>query len=130
MKNKAHNNQETLRLGFRLYRGLLLDSFGVKAPLFAGHKLTYNCNLKCKMCPFWKRSSENLSTQKEKEILKQIYDSGVCAIGFEGSAREQRFVCRLYQEPQRGAYGEKNTIIQISSRLQLNLTMQKEGRDL
>ena len=36
------------------------------------------------MCPFWKRSSENLSTRKEKEILRQLYDSGVCAIGFEG----------------------------------------------
>jgi len=84
LKNKAHNYQETVRIGLRLYRGLLLNSFGVKAPLFGGHKLTYNCNLKCKMCPFWKRSSENLSTQKEKEILKQIYDSGVCAIGFEG----------------------------------------------
>ena len=36
------------------------------------------------MCPFWKRSNENLSTEKEKEILKQIYDSGVCAVGFEG----------------------------------------------
>ncbi len=84
MKNKAHNYQETFRIGLRLYRGLLLNSFGGKAPLFSGHKLTYNCNLKCKMCPFWKRSSENLSTQKEKEILKQIYDSGVCAIGFEG----------------------------------------------
>ena len=36
------------------------------------------------MCPFWKRSSENLSAQKEKEILKQIYDSGVCGVGFEG----------------------------------------------
>ena len=36
------------------------------------------------MCPFWRRSSENLSTQKEKEILKQIFDSGVCAVGFEG----------------------------------------------
>ena len=46
--------------------------------------MTYNCNLKCKMCPFWKRSSENLSTHKEKEILRQLYDSGVCAVGFEG----------------------------------------------
>ncbi len=36
------------------------------------------------MCPFWKRSSENLSTKKEKEILKQLYDSGVCAVAFEG----------------------------------------------
>lgn len=36
------------------------------------------------MCPFWKRPSENLSIRQEKEILKQIYDSGVCALGFEG----------------------------------------------
>ena len=83
-KNKAYNYQETFRLAIRLYRGFLLNSFGVKAPWFSGHKLTYNCNLKCKMCPFWKRSSENLSTQREKEILKQIYDLGVCGIGFEG----------------------------------------------
>ena len=73
-----------MKIGLRLYRGLVLNSFGGKAPLFAGHKLTYNCNLKCKMCPFWKRPSENLSTRKEKEILRQIYDSGVCAVGFEG----------------------------------------------
>lgn len=52
--------------------------------MFVGHKLTYNCNLHCKMCPFWKRNSKNLSTQKEKLILKQIYDSGVCGVGFEG----------------------------------------------
>ena len=84
MKNKPHTYQETFRIGLRLYRGFILNSFGGKAPVFGGHKLTYNCNLKCKMCPFWKRSSENLSTQKEKQILKQIYDSGVCAVGFEG----------------------------------------------
>ena len=84
MKKKRLSNQETLRLGFRLYRGLFLNAFGVKAPLLSGHKLTYNCNLKCKMCPFWRRSSENLSTRLEKEILKQIYDSGVCGVGFEG----------------------------------------------
>jgi len=84
LKNKSDQYQETLRIGLRLYRGLVLNSFGGKAPLFAGHKLTYNCNLKCKMCPFWKRPSENLSTRKEKEILRQIYDSGVCAVGFEG----------------------------------------------
>ncbi len=57
---------------------------GVRAPLFCGHKLTYNCNLKCKMCPFWKRSNIDLSTEHEKAILRQIYDSGACAIAFEG----------------------------------------------
>jgi len=36
------------------------------------------------MCPFWKRLSEDSSTEREKTILKQIYDSGVCGIAFEG----------------------------------------------
>jgi MoaA/NifB/PqqE/SkfB family radical SAM enzyme len=53
-------------------------------PLFCGHKMTYNCNLRCKMCPFWKRSSKDSSTEREKAILKRIYDSGACGIAFEG----------------------------------------------
>jgi MoaA/NifB/PqqE/SkfB family radical SAM enzyme len=36
------------------------------------------------MCPFWKRSSEDSSTEQEKAILRQIYDSGACGIAFEG----------------------------------------------
>ena len=55
-----------------------------KTPLFCGHKLTYNCNLKCKMCPFWKRTNQDLNTEKEKAILRKIHDSGVFAIAFEG----------------------------------------------
>jgi radical SAM family uncharacterized protein len=76
--------QETLWLGLRIYRGIFANLLGVKVPLFCGHKLTYNCNLRCKMCPFWKRSSKDSSIEQEKAILRQIYDSGVCAIAFEG----------------------------------------------
>jgi len=36
------------------------------------------------MCPFWKRTSQDLNTEKEKAILRQIHDSGVFAIAFEG----------------------------------------------
>jgi MoaA/NifB/PqqE/SkfB family radical SAM enzyme len=36
------------------------------------------------MCPFWKRSNKDLSTEVEKTILRRIYDSGACAIAFEG----------------------------------------------
>jgi radical SAM family uncharacterized protein len=76
--------QETLWLGLRIYRGLFLNFFGRRVPLFCGHKLTYNCNLRCKMCPFWKRSSKDSSIEQEKAILRHIYDSGACAIAFEG----------------------------------------------
>jgi radical SAM family uncharacterized protein len=71
-------------LGMRIYRGVISNLFDVRVPLFCGHKLTYNCNLRCKMCPFWKRSLPNSSLEQEKAILKKIYDSGVCGIAFEG----------------------------------------------
>jgi MoaA/NifB/PqqE/SkfB family radical SAM enzyme len=68
----------------RIYRGLISNLFDVKAPLFCGHKLTYNCNLRCKMCPFWKRPSQDPSLEQEKAILKEVYKSGACGIAFEG----------------------------------------------
>jgi len=36
------------------------------------------------MCPFWKRSNQESNTEQEKEILRQIYDSGACSVAFEG----------------------------------------------
>jgi MoaA/NifB/PqqE/SkfB family radical SAM enzyme len=78
------NKKEKLRLGLRLCSGVVSNLVGVRTPLFCGHKLTYNCNLKCKMCPFWKRSTSDLSLENEKTILKRIYHSGVCGIAFEG----------------------------------------------
>jgi radical SAM family uncharacterized protein len=63
---------------------LVLNLFNVKAPMFCGHKLTYKCNLRCKMCPFWRRSITDSSLEREKAILKQIYYSGICGIAFEG----------------------------------------------
>ena len=83
-ENGNGHYQETFRLGLRISRGLLSNVLGMRAPLFCGHKLTYNCNLRCKMCPFWKRTNKDLSIEKEKAILRRIYDSGACAIAFEG----------------------------------------------
>jgi radical SAM family uncharacterized protein len=83
-KKNTGGYQETLWLGLRIYRGIFLNFFRRRVPLFCGHKLTYNCNLRCKMCPFWKRPSKDSSIEREKAILRQIYDSGACAIAFEG----------------------------------------------
>ena len=71
-------------LGLRVYRGLALNLLGAKVPFFVGHKLTYNCNLRCKMCPFWKRTSADSSLEQEKMVLKQVYSSGACGVAFEG----------------------------------------------
>src|SRR3989337_2183043 len=83
-EKNSSRHLETLWLGLRIYRGLLSNMFGERVPLFCGHKLTYNCNLQCKMCPFWKRSSKDSSIEMEKAILRRIYDSGACGIAFEG----------------------------------------------
>ncbi|MGD0027894.1 MAG: PTO1314 family radical SAM protein [Candidatus Bathyarchaeia archaeon] len=83
-EKNASCHLETLWLGLRIYRGLFSNMFGARVPLFCGHKLTYNCNLRCKMCPFWKRSTRDSSIEREKAILRRIYDSGACGIAFEG----------------------------------------------
>ena len=82
-KNVRHY-ANTFWLGMRIYRSLISNLFDVRAPMFCGHKLTYNCNLRCKMCPFWKRHSPDSSIAQEKAILRQIYNSGVTGIAFEG----------------------------------------------
>ena len=75
---------EPIKLGMRVYRDFISNLLGVRAPFFCGHKLTYNCNLRCKMCPFWKRTSQDSSLEQEKAILRQIYNSGACGVAFEG----------------------------------------------
>lgn len=75
---------EALTLGLRLYRSLFLNFVGFKSPFLCGHKVTYECNLRCAMCPFWKRKEQELSLEEEKMILKTLRNAGVCLIAFEG----------------------------------------------
>ena len=84
LEKKASHITENFRLGFRVYSGLISNLLGAKVPFFCGHKLTYNCNLRCKMCPFWKRISQDSNLEQEKAILKQIYNSGAVGVAFEG----------------------------------------------
>jgi radical SAM family uncharacterized protein len=84
LKKKSKHISENIRMGFRVYSGLVSNLLGVKVPFFCGHKLTYNCNLRCKMCPFWRRPSPDPSLKQEKAVLKQIYHSGAVGVAFEG----------------------------------------------
>ncbi len=83
-ERSAHRYIDPIWLGIRIYRSLILNLLGVKTPFFVGHKLTYNCNLRCKMCPFWKRTIADSSLAQEKAILEHIYNSGACGVAFEG----------------------------------------------
>ena len=58
---------------------------GEKIPTIAGHKLLYTCNLRCGMCPFWRRPDEYLlSLEEEKKMLSALEDFGISFMGFEG----------------------------------------------
>jgi len=58
---------------------------GGKAPVIAGHKLLYRCNLECGMCPFWRREDEVLLTiDDEVRMMKSLVRAGVSFLGFEG----------------------------------------------
>jgi radical SAM family uncharacterized protein len=65
----------------RLVKGKIIK----KLPLIAGHKLLYSCNLRCRMCPFWRRKDETLlSLEDEVKIMKSLEKAGVIFMGFEG----------------------------------------------
>ncbi len=56
-----------------------------KLPTIAGHKLLYECNLRCKMCPFWRRKDEKLlSLKQEISMMDKLVEGGVSYLGFEG----------------------------------------------
>ncbi|MBB5254650.1 PTO1314 family radical SAM protein [Sulfurisphaera ohwakuensis] len=64
----------------------LVKGRGVKKlPLIAGHKLLYSCNLRCRMCPFWRRKDEKLLTlEEEVKMMDALQRAGVLFMGFEG----------------------------------------------
>ncbi|MEM0139071.1 MAG: PTO1314 family radical SAM protein [Ferroplasma sp.] len=56
-----------------------------KLPTIAGHKLLYECNLRCKMCPFWRRQDESLlDLRQEILMMDKLVEGGVSYLGFEG----------------------------------------------
>jgi len=58
---------------------------GGKAPVIAGHKLLYRCNLECVMCPFWRREDETLlGVDDEVRMMDALVRAGVSFLGFEG----------------------------------------------
>ncbi len=83
-EKKSPHLSDNFRMGFRIYSGLISNLLGAKVPFFCGHKLTYNCNLRCKMCPFWRRPSPDPSLAQEKAVLREIYYSGAVGVAFEG----------------------------------------------
>lgn len=69
----------------RAVRRKFKELSGDKVPFIAGHKLLYTCNLRCHMCPFWRRDDPALLTvDEERKMMDSLADAGVSFMGFEG----------------------------------------------
>ena len=65
--------------------GRVVESYvGRKRPLLGGVKLTYDCNLSCVHCPFWKRKQESLTFAQAVEAIERLRRMGVRFVIFEG----------------------------------------------
>ncbi len=58
-----------------------------KIPILAGFKITHDCNLKCRHCPYWKKAEAgngSLTFGRVVDILRALKQQGVRIIIFEG----------------------------------------------
>jgi len=74
---------------------------GRKRPLLTGFKLTDRCNLRCRVCPFWQRETDEMSFVQVKDVLLRLYQLGVRLMILEGG---EPFLWRD------GAYGLEDTV--------------------
>lgn len=55
-----------------------------KKPILAGYKITYNCNLRCIHCPYWRKEHYEPKYQEALETIKKMYQRGARILIFEG----------------------------------------------
>ena len=67
-----------------LYHNLEAHLLGRKRPLLAGFKLTDRCNLRCRVCPFWGRNSQEMTLSQVKDVLAYLHQAGVRLLILEG----------------------------------------------
>jgi len=73
-----------IRFGFPFLLRKMRWSLGDRSPLSATLKLTTQCNLRCNHCPWLKQKSQDLSTGKWKNIIRELKKRGVRFLVLEG----------------------------------------------
>jgi len=74
----------TSHYGYFLKHNLESRFLKKRKPLLAGFKITYQCNLKCSGCPFWKLKGPHISFDRALAVLDQFYKAGIRLLIFEG----------------------------------------------
>ncbi|MCI5178752.1 MAG: radical SAM protein [Candidatus Electrothrix sp. AW3_4] len=59
-------------------------SMGDRSPISATLKLTTQCNLSCKHCPWLKQQNTDMPTEQWKDIIQKLQNRGVKFLVFEG----------------------------------------------
>ncbi|MBI4965588.1 MAG: radical SAM protein [Desulfomonile tiedjei] len=57
---------------------------GKPSPVLGGYKITYNCNLKCRHCPYWNRSVPEQDFPRVRNTLERLRGIGVQILILEG----------------------------------------------
>lgn len=58
--------------------------YNKKKPILAGYKITYNCNLRCIHCPYWRKEHPEPTYVDATMTIKKMYDMGARILIFEG----------------------------------------------
>lgn len=56
----------------------------LKIPILAGYKITYNCNIRCLHCPYWRKESKNPNYEEVLAVLEKMHHMGARILIFEG----------------------------------------------
>lgn len=56
----------------------------VKRPVLAGYKITYNCNMNCIHCPYWRKKYSDPTFEDAKLVIKKMHEMGARILIFEG----------------------------------------------
>lgn len=56
----------------------------LRKPILGGFKITHNCNLKCRHCPYWQRKSEDPGFKDVCGTIDRLHEMGTRILIFEG----------------------------------------------
>ncbi len=57
---------------------------GKRQPLLCGFKITHRCNLKCRICPFWRTGKVDITFAQAVRVMDRLRGDGVRLMIFEG----------------------------------------------